>query len=178
MGPNDRVLTSTLTMARVPVFDKVWSSTNVCVWDVAAAHLLHEDALRRNPEESAGQAFLISGKGPAWRLHDIRNAVKVGAFRATQLVRFGVDIWDSTTHLVLSSSTKYRLYWCISSRILWNSCYSSDTMHCYHFMCSAGRNLSCIRYGWASLSICSPRLWNICVTLLLMIRERGRYSSQ
>ncbi|KIM89269.1 hypothetical protein PILCRDRAFT_218982 [Piloderma croceum F 1598] len=76
MGPNDRILASTLTMARVPVFDKVWSATNVCVWDVAAAHLLHEDALRRNPEESAGQAFLISGKGPAWRLNDIRNAVK------------------------------------------------------------------------------------------------------
>jgi hypothetical protein len=178
MGPNDRVLTSTLTMARIPIFDKLWSHTNVCVWDVAAAHLLHEDALRRNPEESAGQAFLISGKGPAWRLRDIRNAVKVGGFRATQLVGPGADIWDSTTHLVLSSSTKYHLYWCTSSRMLWNSCYSSATMHCCHFMCSAGRNLSCIRNGWASLSICSPQLWSICVTSSLMIRERRRYSGQ
>ena len=178
MGPNDRVLTSTLTMARVPIFDKLWSFTNVCVWDVAAAHLLHEDALRRNPEESAGQAFLISGKGPAWRLHDIRNTVKVGTFCATQLIGFGADIWDSISHLVLSSSTKYHLYWCTSSRIWWNSCYSSATTHYCHCMCSAGRNLSCVRNRWVSLSICSPRLWSIGVTSLLMIRERRRYLGQ
>ena len=83
MGPNDRLLTSTLTMARVPIFDQLWSQTNVCVWDVAAAHLLYEDALRRNPEESAGQAFLVSGKGPAWKLCDIRNAVNVSVFHGT-----------------------------------------------------------------------------------------------
>jgi len=76
VGPNDRLLTSTMTMARVPVFDHLSTQTSVCVWDVAAAHLLHEDALRRNPEESAGQAFLVTGNGPAWTLHDIRNAVK------------------------------------------------------------------------------------------------------
>lgn len=83
MGPNDRLLTSTLTMARVPIFDQLWSQTNVCVWDVAAAHLLYEDALRQNPEESAGQAFLVSGKGPAWKLRDIRNAVNVSVFHGT-----------------------------------------------------------------------------------------------
>jgi hypothetical protein len=85
----------------VPIFDRLWSQTNVCVWDVAAAHLLHEDALRRNPEKSAGQAFLITGKGPAWRLHDIRNTINVSVFRATQLVGFDVDVRHSTTHLVL-----------------------------------------------------------------------------
>jgi hypothetical protein len=147
MGPNDRLLTSTLTMARVPIFDKSWSWTNVCVWDAAAAHLLHEDALRRNPEDSAGQAFLISGKGLAWRLRDIRNAVKVNVFCATQLFGFGTDIWHSTTHLVLSFLTKYHLYWCTSSRILWSSCCSSATMHCYHCTCSVGQNLTYIQDG-------------------------------
>lgn len=77
IGPNDRLLTSTLTMARVPIFDQLWSHTNVCVWDVAAAHLLYEDALRRIPEQASGQAFLVTGKGPAWTLRETRNAVKV-----------------------------------------------------------------------------------------------------
>lgn len=76
-GPNDRLITSTLKMPVTPVFDQLWSSTNVCVWDVAAAHLLHEDALSRIPEESSGKPFLITGKGPAWRLRDTRAAIKV-----------------------------------------------------------------------------------------------------
>ncbi|KAI0320205.1 hypothetical protein OF83DRAFT_1106370 [Amylostereum chailletii] len=75
-GPNDRFLTGTLTMPRVPIFDKLWSHTNVCVWDVAAAHLNLEDALQRNPDEVGGQAYLITGKGPAWTMEDSRNAVK------------------------------------------------------------------------------------------------------
>ena len=147
MGPNDCLLTSTLTMARVLIFDKSWSWTNVCAWDVAAAHLMHEDALRRNPEESAGQAFLISGKGLAWRLRDIRNAVKVNVFCATQLFGFGTDIWHSTTNLVLSFSTKYHLYWLsigVHSRA---SCgvlvvHPLLCMHCYHCTCSVGQNLT------------------------------------
>lgn len=81
IGPNDRLLTSTLTMARVPIFDQLWSHTNVCVWDVAAAHLLHEDALQRIPEEASGKAFLVTGKDPAWRLRDTRNAIKVGSYQ-------------------------------------------------------------------------------------------------
>lgn len=64
-------------MPVTPIFDQLWSSTNVCVWDVAAAHLCHEDALRRIPEESSGKPFLVTGKGPAWRLRDTRAAVKV-----------------------------------------------------------------------------------------------------
>lgn len=64
-------------MPRVPIFDKLWSHTNVCVWDVAAAHLLYEDAMRRIPEESAGQTFLITGKGAPWSLHNTRTVLKV-----------------------------------------------------------------------------------------------------
>ena len=101
MGPNDRLLTSTLTMARVPIFDQMWSQVNVCVWDVAAAHLLYENALRENPEESAGKAFLISGNGPAWRLRDIRNAIKVSGFYGIQLAEIDADIRQSTIHLIL-----------------------------------------------------------------------------
>jgi hypothetical protein len=77
MGPNDRLLMSTLTMPRVPVWDAEWSHTNVCVWDVAAAHLALEDALRTHPENVGGEAFLITGNGPAWTMRDYRNALKV-----------------------------------------------------------------------------------------------------
>ncbi|KAI0250751.1 hypothetical protein BJV78DRAFT_1127403 [Lactifluus subvellereus] len=75
-GPNDRFYTSTLLMPRVPIFDGLWSATNVCVWDVAAAHLSFEDALRRDPENVSGEAFLITGNGPAWSMNDSRAALK------------------------------------------------------------------------------------------------------
>lgn len=101
MGPNDRLLTSTLIMPRVPIFDELWSQTNVCVWDVAAAHLLHEDALRRIPEEAAGQAFLVTGKGPAWRFRDIRNAVQVSLL---QIRPFNSPRTDSSVYVVLLDS--------------------------------------------------------------------------
>lgn len=77
MGPNDRQITSALTMDSVPIFDKNWAHTNVCVWDVAAAHLAFENALRKKPDEVGGEALLITGNGPAWTLEDTRGAVKV-----------------------------------------------------------------------------------------------------
>lgn len=64
-------------MPRIPVFDGLWSSTNVCVWDVAAAHLSFEDALRRDSENVGGEAFLVTGNGPAWTMNDSRAALKV-----------------------------------------------------------------------------------------------------
>ncbi|KAI0345861.1 NAD(P)-binding protein [Trametopsis cervina] len=76
IGPNDRLLTSTLMMPRVPVWDKEWAHTDVCVWDSVAAHLLLEDALQHRPQEVAGQAFLISGDGPPWTMRETRNAIK------------------------------------------------------------------------------------------------------
>ncbi|KAJ7284438.1 hypothetical protein C8J57DRAFT_1431926 [Mycena rebaudengoi] len=81
VGPNDRLVTSTLTMPRLPVWDSTWTSTHICVWDAAAANLLCEDALRRIPEEVSGQGFLITGRGPAWSIRDIRNAVQHYATR-------------------------------------------------------------------------------------------------
>ncbi|KAI0030434.1 NAD(P)-binding protein [Vararia minispora EC-137] len=75
-GPNDRLLTSTLTMSRVPVWDPEWSHTNICVWDAASAHLALERALQERPEKIGGEAFLVTGKGPAWTMRDIRNTVK------------------------------------------------------------------------------------------------------
>ncbi|KAJ7715726.1 hypothetical protein DFH07DRAFT_762708 [Mycena maculata] len=81
IGPNDRLVSSTLTMPRLPVWDKPWMSTNICVWDAAAAHLLYEDALRRIPEEVSGQGFLITGHGPAWSIEDVRDAIKHYATR-------------------------------------------------------------------------------------------------
>ncbi|KAI0304366.1 hypothetical protein B0F90DRAFT_1809207 [Multifurca ochricompacta] len=75
-GPNDRFYTSTLVFPRVPVFDSLWSHTNVCVWDVAAAHLTFEDALRRDPANVGGEAFLITGNGPPWSMKDSRAALK------------------------------------------------------------------------------------------------------
>ncbi|KAH7927636.1 NAD(P)-binding protein [Leucogyrophana mollusca] len=75
-GPNDRLCTSTLTMARVPTFGKRFSQTNICAWDAVAAHLLLEDALGRKSGETAGQAFLVTGKGPAWSLRDVRETIR------------------------------------------------------------------------------------------------------
>lgn len=101
IGPNDRLITSTLKMPVTPIFDQLWSSTNVCVWDVAAAHLLHEDALRRIPEESSGKPFLITGKGPAWRLRDTRAAIKVCLVHACIVTKVSNADSDhiSTMHL-------------------------------------------------------------------------------
>jgi hypothetical protein len=64
-------------MPTVPIFDKTFSQTSVNAWDVAAAHLLYEDALTHRPDEVAGDAFLVSGPREAWTLEDIRNAIKV-----------------------------------------------------------------------------------------------------
>jgi len=75
-GPNDRFYTSTLVLPRVPVFDGRWCHTNVCVWDVAAAHLAFEDALRRDPANVSGEAFLITGNGPPWSMNNSRAALK------------------------------------------------------------------------------------------------------
>ncbi|KAJ6551649.1 hypothetical protein B0H19DRAFT_1158458 [Mycena capillaripes] len=81
IGPNDRLVSSTLMMAQLPMWDQPWTSTEVCVWDVAAAHLVYEDALNRIPEEVSGEAFLITGRGPAWSIEDIRAAIKHYATR-------------------------------------------------------------------------------------------------
>lgn len=77
IGPNDRLITSTLTMPRVPVWDKNYSATNICVWDAAAAHLLLEDALAQDIDGAHGQAFLVTGQDLAWRMEDTRETVKV-----------------------------------------------------------------------------------------------------
>lgn len=77
IGPNDRLVSGTLTMPRTPMWDQPWTATEVCVWDVAAAHLVYENALTRIPEEVSGEAFLITGRGPAWSIEDVRSAIKV-----------------------------------------------------------------------------------------------------
>jgi hypothetical protein len=57
------------------------SQTNVCVWDVAAAHLNYERALRCNVEECSGDAFLVSAKDrKAWSTEDFTRAVQVTIF--------------------------------------------------------------------------------------------------
>ncbi|KAJ7025549.1 hypothetical protein C8F04DRAFT_1009770 [Mycena alexandri] len=81
IGPNDRMLSSAITMPRLPMWDQPWTSTDICVWDAAAAHLNYEDALRRIPQEVSGEAFLITGRGPAWSLGDVRAAIKHYATR-------------------------------------------------------------------------------------------------
>jgi hypothetical protein len=66
-----------LTMQKMPDWAGHSSHTNICVWDAAAAHLQYEDALRCNPRETSGQAFLVTGKSRAWRMKDNLEAVKV-----------------------------------------------------------------------------------------------------
>lgn len=77
IGPKDILLSMHLTMPWVPLFDWGWASTHVSVWDVAAAHLLLEDALRNRPQDVRGQSFLITGPGEAWSFARIRHSVKV-----------------------------------------------------------------------------------------------------
>jgi hypothetical protein len=79
-GPNDRFYTITLTLPRVPAYDGLWSQTSVCVWDVAAAHLSFEDALRHDPVNVGGEAFLITGNGPPWSMNDSRAALQASNF--------------------------------------------------------------------------------------------------
>ncbi|KZV87210.1 NAD(P)-binding protein [Exidia glandulosa HHB12029] len=80
LGPNDRMTTSTLTMPVVPVFDAAHSQKNVHVWDVAAAHIRYADLLSSGAddvlEQVAAQRFLVSGKGAAWTIGDIRRAIQ------------------------------------------------------------------------------------------------------
>lgn len=78
LGPNDRLVTGTLLMGLVPEWDTHRSQTHVCVWDVAAAHLLLEDALTKSAEEVGGESFLVTGEKQAWKLGDVRRAAKVG----------------------------------------------------------------------------------------------------
>jgi len=76
LGPNDRLVTGVLLMGVVPEWDAHRSQTQVCVWDVAAAHLLLEDALTKRPEEVGGEAFLLTGERRAWKIGDARRATK------------------------------------------------------------------------------------------------------
>ncbi|KAA1469828.1 NAD(P)-binding protein [Dentipellis sp. KUC8613] len=76
LGPGDRFLTSSLTMPRVPLFDKRWSHTDICVWDAAAAHLCLEDALQHRPEDVRGETFLVTSAGPAWTMQACRDALQ------------------------------------------------------------------------------------------------------
>jgi hypothetical protein len=87
-------------MPRVPVFDGLWSQTPVCVWDVAAAHLTFEDALRRDPANVSGEAFLITGDGPQWSVNDSRAALKVTF--PSNLIYYNTS--DLEAHVVLLPS--------------------------------------------------------------------------
>ncbi|KAJ7653273.1 hypothetical protein DFH06DRAFT_1093557 [Mycena polygramma] len=100
IGPNDRLVSSTLTMEKLPVWDKPWTSTEVCVWDVAAAHLLYEDALNRIPEEVSGDAFLITGRGPAWSIEDVRAAIQHYATRELVFIELPPLLMYIMAHLM------------------------------------------------------------------------------
>ena len=76
------MVTATLAMPRVPIFDSNWTQTSLDVQDTAAAHLLYEDALEKRPDEVGGDAFLITGKwdlgdGSAFSIGDVREIAKV-----------------------------------------------------------------------------------------------------
>ncbi|KAJ7049493.1 hypothetical protein C8F01DRAFT_1183475 [Mycena amicta] len=81
LGPNDRFVSSTLTMSQVPIWDEPWCSTPICAWDAAAAHLLYEDALRRIPDEVSAQGFVITGRGRPWSMENARAVIKHYATR-------------------------------------------------------------------------------------------------
>ncbi|EJD34896.1 NAD(P)-binding protein [Auricularia subglabra TFB-10046 SS5] len=80
LGPNDRLITSTLTLPEVPVFDEQFSQTSVHVWDVAAAHVKYADRLVSGTDDErnqlSAQRFLVTCKGGGWRLYDVRRAIQ------------------------------------------------------------------------------------------------------
>ncbi|KAJ7916221.1 hypothetical protein B0H13DRAFT_2231746 [Mycena leptocephala] len=78
IGPNDRLVSSTLMMPQTPIWDQPWTSTIICVWD---------DALNRIPEEVSGQGFLITGRGPAWNTENVRAAIKHYATRELVFIK-------------------------------------------------------------------------------------------
>lgn len=80
MGPGDLYLSVAFGAGTQPAWDGAWRRTNVCVWDVAAAHLCLEDALRRAPDEVGGHAFLVSGEGKPWAVEQVRDMIKVRVF--------------------------------------------------------------------------------------------------
>ncbi|KAF7303709.1 3Beta-HSD domain-containing protein [Mycena indigotica] len=81
LGPNDRLVSSTLTMSQVPIWDEPWTGIHICAWDAAAAHLLLEDALNCIPEQVSGQGFAITGRGPPWSMENIRKVIQHYATR-------------------------------------------------------------------------------------------------
>ncbi|KAJ7083654.1 hypothetical protein B0H15DRAFT_850289 [Mycena belliarum] len=110
VGPNDRMISSTLMMPRLPMWDQPWTSTDICVWDAAAAHLLYEDALRRIPDEVSGEAFLITGRGPAWSIGNVRAAIKHYATRELEFVQLPPLLMYLLAHMMeLLLAFRYRM---------------------------------------------------------------------
>lgn len=69
-------------------FDGNWGYTNVCVWDVASAHILLEDAIRKEAtlekhlpgiakEKIGGTSFFVSGPGKPWKTQDFKHTLVV-----------------------------------------------------------------------------------------------------
>ncbi|TFK67346.1 NAD(P)-binding protein [Pluteus cervinus] len=75
MGPNDFVTTRVLNTPVLPTFDDNWSATNVCVWDVAAGHLLLEEALQKKHAEVGGKYFLVTGDELPWSCENVRKVL-------------------------------------------------------------------------------------------------------
>jgi hypothetical protein len=105
MGPYDNLLTSTLTISPFPTWARDRSHTHICVWDAAAAHMNHEDALRKASPGADGRAFLVTGKTKTpWRVEDIRAAIKVCIF----IVLHDIMIYMSLQHL---ASKPIKIVW-------------------------------------------------------------------
>ncbi|KAF7324868.1 3Beta-HSD domain-containing protein [Mycena kentingensis (nom. inval.)] len=100
LGPGDRLISSALTMAKFPVWDELWVSSHICAWDAAAAHLVYENALRTRPDEVAGQAFLITGKGQPWSNENVREAIKHYAVRDLKYVNIPPLVAYFLAHLI------------------------------------------------------------------------------
>lgn len=78
VGLNDPMIHQLIRSGpQVPFFDGGWASTAVAVWDVAAAHLLMEDALRERPQEVRADPFLVTGKCEPWSYAKMRNTLKI-----------------------------------------------------------------------------------------------------
>jgi hypothetical protein len=66
-----------VTKSRNATFGEGYAQNVICCWDVAAAHLCMEDALRHRPDQVGGDAFLVTGQPEAYSFGDTRKLLQV-----------------------------------------------------------------------------------------------------
>jgi hypothetical protein len=86
---------------RNTLFGEGYAQSIICCWDLAAAHLCLEDALRNKPDEVGGDAFLVTGEAGAYTFGDTRKIFQVMLSPACLLL-----FWDSVLKVYIYGGEK------------------------------------------------------------------------